>query len=180
MSARSVVRAAFFMSPSPTKEETSDCANGSPAFPFRSGSKEVHVMTKWPLPSRRGFRALVPKWRRVCRRALNDFARETFTGRAEDSASRHNRDGSSDFTHAGAVLRQLEIAKISEPRDSTPSSSAVNTTEMESRRLSLSRVIVLRGRLVAIEDVRKRRRQAVQAILQISSFLDERCGYLRV
>src|SRR6266481_5081476 len=76
----------------------------------------------------RGFRALVPKWRRVCRRALNDFARETFTGRAEDSASRHNRDGSSDFTHAGAVLRQLEIAKISEPRDSTPSSSAVNTT----------------------------------------------------
>jgi len=116
MSARSVVRAAFFMSPSLTKEETSDCANGSPAFPFRSGSKEVHVMTKWPLPSRRGFRALVPKWRRVCRRALNDFARETFTGRAEDSASRHNRDGSSDFTHAGAVLRQLEIAKISEPR----------------------------------------------------------------
>ena len=95
-------------------------------------------------------------------------------------ASRHNRDGSSDFTHAGAVLRQLEIAKISEPRDSTPSSSAVNTTEMESRRLSLSRVIVLRGRLVAIEDVRKRRRQAVQAILQIGSFLDERCGYLRV
>jgi hypothetical protein len=85
---------------------------------------------------RRGFRALVPKWRRVCRRALNDFARETFTGRAEDSAtgraedsaSRHNRDGSSDFTHAGAVLRQLEIAKISEPRDSTPSSSAVNTS----------------------------------------------------
>src|SRR5712664_2333367 len=52
MSSRSVVRAAFFMSPSPTKEETSDCANGSPAFPFRSGSKEVHVMTKWPLPSR--------------------------------------------------------------------------------------------------------------------------------
>src|SRR6267154_1360866 len=76
--------------------------------------------------------------------------------------------------------RQLEIGKISEPRDSTPSSSAVNTTEMESRRLSLSRVIVLRGRLAAIEDVRKRRRQAVQAILQISSFLDERCGYLRV
>ena len=71
--------------PSPTKKETSDCANGSPAFPFRSGSKEVHVMTKWPLPSRRGFRALVPKWRRVCRRALNDFAREKFTGRAEDS-----------------------------------------------------------------------------------------------
>src|SRR5882724_9731578 len=98
----------------------------------------------------------------------------------QDSASRHNRDGSSDFTHAGAVLRQLEIAKISEPRDSTPSSSAVNTTEMESRRLSLSRVIVLRGRLVAIEEVRKRRRQAVQAILQIGSFLDERCGYLRV
>jgi hypothetical protein len=98
--------------------------------------------------------------RRQTRRALNDFARETFTGRAEDSASRHNRDGSSDFTHAGAVLRQLEIGKISEPRDSTPSSSAVNTTEMESRRLSLSRVIVLRGRLVAIEDVRKRRRQA--------------------
>jgi hypothetical protein len=30
---------------------------------------------------------------------------------------------------------------------------------------------------VAIEDVRKRRRQAVQAILQIGSFLDERCGY---
>ena len=179
MSARPVVCAAFFMSPSLTKEETSDCANGSPAFPFRSGSKEVHVMTKWPLPSRRGFRALVPKWRRVCRRALNDFARETFTGRAEDSASRHNRDGSSDFTHTGAVLRQLEIAKISEPRDSTPSSSAVNTTEMESRRLSLLRVIVLRGRLVAIEDVRKRR-QAVQAILQIGSFLDERCGYLRV
>jgi hypothetical protein len=58
-------------------------------------------MTKWPLLSRRGFRALVPKWRRVCRRALNDFARETFTGRAEDSASRHNRDGSSDFAHAG-------------------------------------------------------------------------------
>src|SRR6266852_7804642 len=54
--------------------------------------------------------------------------RETFTGRAEDSASRHNRDGSSDFTHAGAVLRQLEIAKISEPRDSTPSSSAVNAS----------------------------------------------------
>ena len=76
-------------------------------------------------------------------------------------------------------MRQLEIAKISEPRDSTPSSSAVNTTEMESRRLSLSWVIVLRGRLVAIEDVRKRR-QAVQAILQIGSFLDERCGYLRV
>ena len=106
--------------------------------------------------------------------------RDILSGRAEDSASRHNRDGSSDFTHAGAVLRQLEIAKISEPRDSTPSSSAVNTTEMESRRLSLSRVIVLRGRLVAIEDVRKRRRQAVQAILQIGSFLDERCGYLRV
>jgi hypothetical protein len=105
---------------------------------------------------------------------LNDFARETFTGRAEDSASRHNRDGSSDFTHAGAVLRQLEIAKISEPRDSTPSSSADNTTEMESRRLLLSRIIVLRGRLV------ERRRQAVQAILQIGSFLDERCGYLRV
>jgi hypothetical protein len=172
MSTRSVVRAAFFMSLSPTNIRLR--ANGSPAFPFRSGSKEVHVMTKWPLPSRRGFGALVPKWRRVCRRALNDFARETFTGRAEDSASRHNHDGSSDFTHAGAVLRQLEIPKISEPRDSTPSSSAVNTTEMESRRPSLSRVIVLRGRLV------ERRRQAVQAIPQIGSFLDERCGYLRV
>ena len=101
MSARSVVRAAFFMSPSPTKEETSDCANGSPVFPFRSGSEEVHVMTKWPLPSRRGFRALVPKWRRV---AGGHCAGETFAGRAEDSASRHNRDGSSDFTHAGAVF----------------------------------------------------------------------------
>ena len=45
MGARLVVRAAFFMSPSPKKMKLRDCANGSSGIPFRSESTKMHKET---------------------------------------------------------------------------------------------------------------------------------------
>jgi hypothetical protein len=68
---------------------------------------------------------------RIARRAASGWQATPDVG----DGKQKNRP--SDFARAGAVFHQFEITKNSEPSNSAASSSAAQTTEIESHRLSL-------------------------------------------